>query len=148
MINLYLRGSHPSNIPSENRRFDAGRFRSGRGYGSGSGSVIWERRKREKTSAPPQASAGQLTPRFLPLSLSGRLLQVTVAISPAAAKGASKWNGFLRASGRKVPAGKCRIFKRCICRETFRLEQNQKTAKRLFRKPFSAGIWVVEATSE
>ena len=41
-------------------------------------------------SAPPQASAGQLTPRFLPLSLSGRLLQVTVAISPSAAKGASK----------------------------------------------------------
>ena len=41
-------------------------------------------------SAPPQASAGQLTPRFLPLSLSNRLLQVTVAISPSAAKGASK----------------------------------------------------------
>ena len=41
-------------------------------------------------SAPPQASAGQLTPCFLPLSLSGRLLQVTVAISPSAAKGASK----------------------------------------------------------
>ena len=41
-------------------------------------------------SAPPQASSGQLTPRFLPLSLSGRLLQVTVAISPSAAKGASK----------------------------------------------------------
>ena len=41
-------------------------------------------------SAPPQASAGQLTPRFLPLSLSDRLLQVTVAISPSAAKGASK----------------------------------------------------------
>ena len=41
-------------------------------------------------SAPPQASAGQLTPRFHPLSLSGRLLQVTVAISPPAAKGASK----------------------------------------------------------
>ena len=41
-------------------------------------------------SAPPQASAGQLTPRFLPLSLSIRLLQVTAAISPSAAKGASK----------------------------------------------------------
>ena len=41
-------------------------------------------------SASPQASAGQLTPCFLPLSLSGRLLQVTVAISPPAAKGASK----------------------------------------------------------
>ena len=45
-------------------------------------------------SAPPQASAGQLTPRFLPLSLSGRLLQVTVAISPSAAKGASKGTVF------------------------------------------------------
>ncbi len=45
-------------------------------------------------SAPPQASAGQLTPRFLPLSLSGRLLQVTVAISPSAAKGASKGERF------------------------------------------------------
>ena len=40
------------------------------------------------------------------------------------------------------------VFKRCICRGTFRLELNQKTAKRLFRKSFSAGIWVVEATSE
>ena len=45
-------------------------------------------------SAPPQASAGQLTPRFLPLSLSNRLLQVTVAISPSAAKGASKGTVF------------------------------------------------------
>ena len=45
-------------------------------------------------SAPPQASAGQLTPCFLPLSLSGRLLQVTVAISPFAAKGASKGTVF------------------------------------------------------
>ena len=45
-------------------------------------------------SAPPQASAGQLTPRFLPLTLSGRLLQVTVAISPSAAKGASKGTVF------------------------------------------------------
>ena len=41
-------GAFLQNIPSENRRFDAGRFRGGRGYGSGSGSVIWERRKREK----------------------------------------------------------------------------------------------------
>ena len=45
-VNLYLWGSFPSNITSENRWFDAGRFRGGRGYGSGSGSVIWERRKR------------------------------------------------------------------------------------------------------
>ena len=36
------------NMTSENRRFAAGRFRDGWGYGSGSGSVIWERRKREK----------------------------------------------------------------------------------------------------
>ena len=48
----------------------------------------------EEDSALPQASAGQLTPRFLPLSLSGRLLQVTVAISPSAAKGASKGTVF------------------------------------------------------
>ena len=31
---------------------------------------------------------------------------------------------------------------------TFRLEQNQKTAKRLFRKPFSTGVWVSEVTAE
>ena len=181
-------------------------------------------------SAPPQASAGQLTPRFLPLSLSGRLLQVTVAISPPAAKGASKgrfsarirsegprsqmqdfetrtrgelrrrsrkfyqtegdadfrekvsrsiWHSELRLStcDRILPARRILSFggdsrlvvcfcwlgkgsllpekppfhcvcKRCICRGSFRLEQNQKTAKRLFRKPFSAGIWVVEVTSE
>ena len=30
----------------------------------------------------------------------------------------------------------------------FRLEQNQKTAKRLFRTPFSAGVWVSEVTAE
>ena len=40
------------------------------------------------------------------------------------------------------------VFKRCICRGTFRLEQNQKTAKRLFRKPFSTGVWVSEVTAE
>ena len=61
-------------------------------------------------SAPPQASAGQLTPRFLPLSLSIRLLQVTVAISPSAAKGASKGTGFLRASDRKVPRRQMQDF--------------------------------------
>ena len=181
-------------------------------------------------SAPPQASAGQLTPRFLPLSLSGRLLQVTVAISPSAAKGASKggrfsacirsegprrqmqdfkrwvrgellwrnrnffqtegdtdfrervsrsiWPSKLVLSGYRILlAGgilsfggeffpivcfcwlgkgflwpgelpsRC-VFKRCICWGTFRLEQNQKTAKRFFGTSFSAGIWVVEATSE
>ena len=41
-----------------------------------------------------------------------------------------------------------RVFRRCICWGFFRLEQNQKTAKRLFGIPFSAGVWVVEATSE
>ena len=41
-----MRGSRSVDETSENRRFDAGRFRGGRGYGSGSGSVIWERRKK------------------------------------------------------------------------------------------------------
>ena len=52
-------------------------------------------------SAPPQASAGQLTPHFLPLSLSIRLLQVTVAISPPAAKGASneRFSARIRSEG-------------------------------------------------
>ncbi len=62
-------------------------------------------------SPAAQASALKLTPHPIPLSLSIRLLQVTVAISPPAAKVASKGNGFLRASDRKVPAGKCRISK-------------------------------------
>ena len=31
------------------------------------------------------------------------------------------------------------VCKRCICRETFRLEQNQKTAKRLFETSFQRG---------
>ena len=145
-------------------------------------------------SASPQASAGQLTPCFLPLSLSGRLLQVTVAISPPAAKGASKgrFSAYIRSEGprsqmqdferwargelrrrkgnlyqvegpadfrdpaswaslviefcqlggiyrlpEKFPS-RC-VFKRCICRGTFRLEQNQKTAKRLFRNIFQRG---------
>ena len=139
-------------------------------------------------SAPPQASAGQLTPCFLPLSLSGRLLQVTVAISPSAAKGASKgrFSARIRSEGprrqmqdfEKWVRGELQrqnkkfyqsegtadfremgcllpgkfpsryVFKRCICRGTFRLEQNQKTAKRLFRKPFSTGVWVTEVTAE
>ena len=46
-------------------------------------------------SAPPQASAGQLTPRFLPLSLSGRLLQVTVAHIPVRRERRIKGAGFL-----------------------------------------------------
>ena len=38
------------NITSENRRYDLRRFHGGRGYGSGSGSVIRERRKRGRFS--------------------------------------------------------------------------------------------------
>ena len=153
-------------------------------------------------SAPPQASAGQLTPRFLPLSLSSRLLQVTAAISPPAAKGESKGPvfcayligrspqanaGFRKVGERGASAAKQKlkpsgssdwtsgrglavrfgsasfaslvisfcwlgkgflwpgefpfrcVFKRCICRGTFRLEQNQKTAKRLFETSFQRG---------
>ena len=57
------------------------------------GVILWEKLPDSIAThwgADGQASAGQLTPRFLPLSLSIRLLQVTVAISPPAAKGASK----------------------------------------------------------
>ena len=78
------------------------------------GVILWEKLPDSIAThwgADGQASAGQLTPRFLPLSLSNRLLQVTVTISPSAAKGASNRNGFLRASDRKVPADKCRISK-------------------------------------
>ena len=53
----------------------------------------------------------ELTPHPILLSLSIRLLQVTVAISLPAAKDSSKGTGFLRASDRKVPTGKCRISK-------------------------------------
>ena len=53
----------------------------------------------------------KLTPHPILLSLSIRLLQVTVAISLPAAKDSSKGTGFLRASDRKVPTGKCRISK-------------------------------------
>ena len=163
-------------------------------------------------------------------SLSDRLLQVTVAISPSAAKGASKGTvfcahpirrspqanaGFQKVGERGASAAKekfklsgssvwtsgrglavrfgaasraslviefcllggfyllaesfsplyvfagwgwvafCRrssplsaFFNAAFVGGTFRLELNQKTAKRLFRKSFSAGIWVVEATSE
>ena len=62
-------------------------------------------------SPAAQASALKLTPHPILLSLSIGLLQVTVAISPPAAKGASKGNGFLGLSDRKVPAGKCTIRK-------------------------------------
>ena len=56
----------------------------------------------------------KLTPHPILLSLSIRLLQVTVAISLPAAKGASKGNGFLRASGRKVPCTQMQDFKRWV----------------------------------
>ena len=74
-------------------------------------------------SAPPQASAGQLTPRFLPLSLSGRLLQVTVAISPSAAKGASKgrFSARIRSEG---PRRQMQDFERWVRGELQR--QNKK----------------------
>ena len=54
------------------------------------GVILWEKLPDSIAThwgADGQASAGQLTPRFLPLSLSNRLLQVTVATSPPAAKG-------------------------------------------------------------
>ena len=85
----------------------------------GSGSVIWERRKREKTwlkaivrrigsasgirrtinaTLPPFKSFRQITPshrRHIPVLRERRI----------------KGDGFLHTSGRKVPAGKCRIRK-------------------------------------
>ena len=72
------------------------------------------------------------------------ILSFTEEVSPALCVSVG-WGGvlFCRRSSLFVT-----FFKRCICRGTFRLEQNQKTAKRLFEISFSAGIWVVEATSE
>ena len=40
------------------------------------------------------------------------------------------------------------VFKRCICRGTFRLEETRKQRSAFSKLPFSAGIWVAEATSE
>ena len=85
----------------------------------------------------------KLTPHPILLSLSSRLLQVTAAISPSAAKGASKGDGFLRASDRKVPAGKCRISKRGmkgeLQRRNKKLYQSEGTAD--FRERVSRSIW-------
>ena len=40
------------------------------------------------------------------------------------------------------------VCKRCICRGSFRLEETRKQRSVFSELPFSAGIWVVEATSE
>ena len=40
------------------------------------------------------------------------------------------------------------LLKSVFAGGAFRLEQNQKTAERLFEKTFRAGVWVAEATSE
>ena len=152
---LYLRGSRTIGETSENHRFDAGRFRGGWGYGSGSGSVIWERRKREKAfgsasgirrtinaTLSPFKSFRQITPshrRHIPVRRErrikgavfcahpiGRSPQSNAGFRKAGERGASaekqeffppprkahQRGGFLRASDRKVPAGKCRISKR------------------------------------
>ena len=159
------------------------RIRGGREYGSGSGSVIRERRKRNgiwlKTIqsgrfACAQASALKLTPHSIPLSLSNRLFQVTAATSPPAQKAPQIGPRFSTFNQPEVPTAKCRISngmrgelyqqnrifspagdflslpverklrlarevppfalpsKSCICPGSLRLEQNQKTAKRLF----------------
>ena len=93
-------------------------------------------------SAPPQASAGQLTPRFLPLSLSGRLLQVTVAISPSAAKGASKgwFSARIRSEG---PRRQMQDFERRMKGELQRRNRNffQMEGDADFRERVSRSIW-------
>ena len=151
-------------------------------------------------SAPPQASAGQLTPRFFPLSLSGRLLQVTVAISPSAAKGTSKGGtvfcvhpigrspqanaGFRKAGERGASAAKQEFIpsvrygwtsgrglavrfgpaswsalviefspSTAFVNAAFvggpsGLSKTRKQRSAFSKLPFSAGIWVAEATSE
>ena len=93
-------------------------------------------------SAPPQASAGQLTPRFLPLSLSIRLLQVTIAISPSAAKGASKerFSARIRSEG---PRRQMQDFERWVRgelqRQNRKFYQSEGTAD--FRERVSRSIW-------
>ena len=104
--------------------FDAGRFRGGRGYGSGSGSVICERRKKNEwdtakdnfkaeDSPAAQASALKLTPHPILLSLFIRLLQVTAAISPSAAKDASneRFSACIRSED---PRGQMQDFERWV----------------------------------
>ena len=93
-------------------------------------------------SAPPQASAGQLTPHFLPLSLSGRLLQVTAAISPSAAKGASKgrFSACIRSEG---PRRQMQDFKRWVKGELQRRNRKiyQTEGAADFRERVSRSIW-------
>ena len=94
-------------------------------------------------SAPPQASAGQLTPRFLPLSLSGRLLQVTVAISPSAAKGASKGGRFSACIRSEGPRRQMQDFKRWVRGELLWRNRNffQTEGDTDFRERVSRSIW-------
>ena len=94
-------------------------------------------------SAPPQASAGQLTPRFLPLSLSGRLLQVTVAISPSAAKGASKGERFSARIRSEGPRRQMQDFERWVRGELQRRNRNfyRTEGDADFRERVSRSIW-------
>ena len=96
-------------------------------------------------SAPPQASAGQLTPRFLPLSLSNILLQVTVAISPSDAKGASKGPVFCAHPIRRpqqANAGFQKVGKRggaSATKREFNLSKPEDTVD--FRERIRRSIW-------
>ena len=94
-------------------------------------------------SAPPQASAGQLTPRFLPLSLSGRLLQVTVAISPSAAKGASKGGRFSARIRSEGPRSQMQDFETRTRGELRRRNRKfyQTEGDADFREKVSRSIW-------
>ena len=74
-------------------------------------SMIWERSKRKDTRLKaidqrkirhtPQASAGQLTPRVLPLRLSGKSFQVACSAPPLSTKVPRNRYCFLHASKRK-----------------------------------------------
>ena len=76
-------------------------------------SMIWERSKRKDTRLraidrrkirlTPQASASQLTPRVLPLRLSGKSFQVACSAPPLSTKGTRNGCCFLRASDQKTP---------------------------------------------
>src|SRR5699024_1701323 len=74
-------------------------------------------------SPAAQASALILTPHPILLSLSIRLLQVTVAISPSAAKGASKerFSAHIRSEG---PRRQMQDFKRWVRGELQRRNRN------------------------
>ena len=85
-------------------------------------------------SAPPQASAGQLTPR---------LLQVTVAISPSAAKGASKGRRFSACIRSEGPRRQMQDFKRWVRGELLWRNRNffQTEGDTDFRERVSRSIW-------